>query len=123
MISAWSCGQSASRKTPGRCTSGPWPSTEAAYGPDHPYVAIYLNNLGLALRDLGQPQDARPLYERALAIDEATYGPTTLVSPSTGTTSAWSCGTSASRKTTTRLPKKKSRRGNYAAEGAVALPG
>jgi tetratricopeptide (TPR) repeat protein len=29
----------------------------------------------MVLRDLGQQQDARPLYERALAIDEAAYGP------------------------------------------------
>jgi hypothetical protein len=28
---------------------------EAAYGPDHPTVAIYLNNLATILRDLGQP--------------------------------------------------------------------
>ena len=26
---------------------------EAAYGPDHPTVAIYVNNLGLVLKDLG----------------------------------------------------------------------
>jgi hypothetical protein len=26
-------------------------------------------------KDLGQPADARPLLERAVAIDEATYGP------------------------------------------------
>lgn len=29
--------------------------TEAAHGPDHPDVAIRLNNLALILRDLGQP--------------------------------------------------------------------
>ena len=48
---------------------------EAAYGPDHPAVAIRLNNLALILKDLGQPAQARPLAERALAIDEAAYGP------------------------------------------------
>jgi tetratricopeptide (TPR) repeat protein len=32
-------------------------------------------NLGKILRDLGEPARARPLAERALAIDEATYGP------------------------------------------------
>ena len=48
---------------------------EAAYGPDHPAVATDLNNLALILRDLGQPEAARPLQERALAIDEAAYGP------------------------------------------------
>jgi hypothetical protein len=44
---------------------------EAAYGPDHPDVAIRLSNLALILRDLGQPEQARPLQERAQAIDEA----------------------------------------------------
>ncbi len=34
-----------------------------------------LNNLALILQDLGQPEEARPLQERALAIDEAAYGP------------------------------------------------
>ncbi len=29
----------------------------------------------MILRDLGQPGAARPLLERALAIDEASYGP------------------------------------------------
>ena len=48
---------------------------EAAYGPDHPTVAIRLNNLATILYNLGQPAEARPLTERALAIDEAAYGP------------------------------------------------
>ena len=48
---------------------------EAAYGPDHPNVALRLNNLALTLRDLGQPGTARPLQERSLAITEAAYGP------------------------------------------------
>jgi tetratricopeptide (TPR) repeat protein len=48
---------------------------EAAHGPDHPTVAVRLNDLALILRDLGRPQDARPLLERALAITEAAYGP------------------------------------------------
>jgi tetratricopeptide (TPR) repeat protein len=48
---------------------------EAAYGPDHPTVAIDLNLLATALHGLGQPGAARPLLERALAIDEAAYGP------------------------------------------------
>jgi tetratricopeptide (TPR) repeat protein len=41
----------------------------------HPHVATRLNNLALILRDLGLPAEARPLQERALAIDEAAYGP------------------------------------------------
>ena len=49
--------------------------TETSYGPDHPDVAIRLNNLALILRDLGQLTEARPLAERALTIDEAAYGP------------------------------------------------
>jgi tetratricopeptide (TPR) repeat protein len=44
---------------------------EAAYGPDHPAVAPDLNNLAAILRDLGQPEAAGPLQERALAITEA----------------------------------------------------
>jgi tetratricopeptide (TPR) repeat protein len=48
---------------------------EAVYGPDHPQVAIRVNNLGLVLRDLGELAGARAAYERALAIDEAVYGP------------------------------------------------
>jgi tetratricopeptide (TPR) repeat protein len=43
----------------------------AAYGPDHPHVAASLNNLAQILRDLGQPEAARPLQERALAITQA----------------------------------------------------
>jgi tetratricopeptide (TPR) repeat protein len=48
---------------------------EAAYGPDHPNVAVGLNNLALILCDLGQPEAARPLQERTLTIFESAYGP------------------------------------------------
>ncbi|MCK9922256.1 FxSxx-COOH system tetratricopeptide repeat protein, partial [Frankia sp. AgPm24] len=48
---------------------------EAVYGPDHPEVAIRLNNQALALRDLGRVGEALRLFERALAIGEAVYGP------------------------------------------------
>ena len=48
---------------------------EAALGPDHPGVAVRLNNLALILRDLGLAAEARPLAERALAISEAALGP------------------------------------------------
>ncbi len=41
---------------------------EAAYGPNHPKVAIRLNNLGLLLKHLGDLEGARAHYERALAI-------------------------------------------------------
>jgi tetratricopeptide (TPR) repeat protein len=48
---------------------------EAAYGPDHPRVAVTLGNLGIVLRRLGQLPQARAHHERALAIEEAAYGP------------------------------------------------
>jgi tetratricopeptide (TPR) repeat protein len=47
---------------------------EAAYGPDHPTVAIRLNNLGLALQAQGDFVNARVLYERALRIFRAALG-------------------------------------------------
>jgi len=52
--------------------------TEATYGPDHPNVAVGLNNLALILCDLGQPEAARPLQERALAIWESAAEPNDL---------------------------------------------
>jgi tetratricopeptide (TPR) repeat protein len=48
---------------------------EAAYGPDHPKVAIRVNNLGRVLHDQGDLAGARACFERALKIDEAAYGP------------------------------------------------
>ncbi|NOR49311.1 MAG: tetratricopeptide repeat protein, partial [Methanosarcinaceae archaeon] len=48
---------------------------EAAYGPDHPDVAIDVNNLGLVLQALGDMDSAKKMNERALAIAEAAYGP------------------------------------------------
>ena len=48
---------------------------EAAYGPDHVEVAGTLTNLGAAWRDLGKPEKARDLFERALRILERAYGP------------------------------------------------
>jgi Tfp pilus assembly protein PilF len=48
---------------------------EAAYGPDHPEVAVSLGNLANVQRQLGEPRAARANYERALAIDKAAYGP------------------------------------------------
>lgn len=48
---------------------------EKAYGPDHPKVAIRVNNLGGVLQDLGDLQGAKEHFERALKIDEKTYGP------------------------------------------------
>jgi len=48
---------------------------EASYGPDHPNVAIRLNNLALLLQDTNRLGEAEPLMRRVLAIDEASYGP------------------------------------------------
>ena len=48
---------------------------EASFGPDHPRVATDVNNLALALMNLGDLAQARKLFERALAIDEASFGP------------------------------------------------
>jgi len=48
---------------------------EKAYGPDHPTVAIRVNNLGLVLHDLGDLAGAKAAHERALGIDEKAYGP------------------------------------------------
>ncbi len=59
---------------PGRGRTGAG-LTEAARGPDHPDVAIPLNNLAVILLGLGQPEQARPVEERALRINEAAYGP------------------------------------------------
>jgi len=41
---------------------------EAAFGPDHPQVATFVNNLGLVLGDLGDLKGAQAAYERALKI-------------------------------------------------------
>jgi tetratricopeptide (TPR) repeat protein len=48
---------------------------EAAYGPEHPKVAIRLNNLAQLLQATNRLAEAEPLMRRALAIDEAAYGP------------------------------------------------
>jgi len=48
---------------------------EAVYGPDHPDVAICVNNLGDVLKALGDMEGAKKKFERALAIGEAAYGP------------------------------------------------
>jgi len=41
---------------------------EAAYGRDHPSVAIRVNNLGGVLKALGDLAGAKAAYERALRI-------------------------------------------------------
>ena len=48
---------------------------EKSYGPDHPDVAIRLNNLAQLLQATNRLAEAEPLMRRALAIDEKSYGP------------------------------------------------
>lgn len=48
---------------------------EATFGPNDTNVAIYVNNLGNVLRDLGDLTLARQCIDRALRIDEAAFGP------------------------------------------------
>ena len=48
---------------------------EKSYGPDHPTVANYLNNLAELLRATNRLSEAELLCRRALEIDEASYGP------------------------------------------------
>jgi len=47
---------------------------EEAYGPDHPYVAVPLNNLAMFYDHQGRYADAEPLHKRALAIREKALG-------------------------------------------------
>lgn len=47
---------------------------EHAYGPDHPHVAIRLNNLAVLLNETGRLLEAEPLMRRTLAIVEKAYG-------------------------------------------------
>lgn len=47
---------------------------EAASGPNHPRVAILLNDLALALKEKKDYQSAEPLLRRALAVQQKAYG-------------------------------------------------
>jgi tetratricopeptide (TPR) repeat protein len=49
--------------------------THLALGPDHPDVAIDLNNIGNVLDERGDYSEARSHYERALTIFETVDGP------------------------------------------------
>ena len=49
---------------------------ERSLGPDHPFVALRLNNLGTLLQATNQLNEAEALYRRALKICEAAFGPT-----------------------------------------------
>jgi tetratricopeptide (TPR) repeat protein len=48
---------------------------EGCYGPDHPTVATYLNNLATVLLATNRWVEAEPLFRRSLAISERNYGP------------------------------------------------
>ena len=48
---------------------------ERSVGPDHPYVAISLNDLALIYSNEGEYAKAEPLYNRSLAIWVKTLGP------------------------------------------------
>jgi CHAT domain-containing protein len=47
---------------------------EKALGPDHPDVALSLNNLGYLYNEQGRYAEAEPLYQRSLAIREKALG-------------------------------------------------
>ena len=47
---------------------------EASPGPDHPQVAVRLNNLALLLKVTNRLGEAELLYRRALSVAEASYG-------------------------------------------------
>ena len=48
---------------------------EKSFGPEHPNVAVDLNNLAVLLRETDRLFEAEPLMRRALAIDEKSFGP------------------------------------------------
>ena len=48
--------------------------SEKALGPEHPVVAIRLNNLARLYEAQGRVSDAEPLYKRALTLREEALG-------------------------------------------------
>ena len=51
------------------------PAREKALGPEHPDVALSLNNLAGLYDNQGKYAEAEPLYQRSLAIREKALGP------------------------------------------------
>ncbi|MCH8267055.1 MAG: tetratricopeptide repeat protein [Acidobacteria bacterium] len=45
------------------------------FGPEDPRLATSLNNLAVVFRAQGKYEEAEPLYQRSLAIDEKALGP------------------------------------------------
>ena len=56
---------------PSRCTSARWRYREKALGPDHPDVAISLNNLADLYRAQGRYADALPIVQRTISQNSA----------------------------------------------------
>ena len=50
-------------------------ASQKTLGPDHPNIAIILNDLAGLYRDQGKYTESVPLYQRALAIQEQVLGP------------------------------------------------
>ena len=48
---------------------------EKSFGPEHPKVAIRLNNLAMLFQDTNRLKEAEPLMRHALAINEKSFGP------------------------------------------------
>jgi len=48
---------------------------EKIYDPNHPMLAVRLNNLALLLQDTNKLEKAEPIMRRALEIDEKNFGP------------------------------------------------
>ena len=60
---------------PSRCMRRALAIDEKSFGPEHPNVAISLNNLAQLLQATNRLAEAEPLMRRALAIDEKSLGP------------------------------------------------
>ena len=70
---AWAAaGQYADAQSPIEHALALW---EKALGPEHPDVALSLNNLAALYRVRGRYAEAEPLFQRALAIREKVLGP------------------------------------------------
>ncbi|MEZ5972727.1 MAG: tetratricopeptide repeat protein [Hyphomonadaceae bacterium] len=67
------------------------PSTKRASDPDHPEVAVRLHQPAGLLQATNRLSDAEPLYRRALAIDETSFGPDQSEGGHPPQQLAWSC--------------------------------
>ena len=62
-------------RMPSRCTSASLAIREKALGPDHPDVALSLNNLAALYNDQGRYADAEPLLQALTGDREKALGP------------------------------------------------